>query len=251
VDKQTEIYKLLHFLQVENNADYDFLEKLSAEDLQKLRLQVIEVAQIEQADIWKRLAGVAKFMPSFMNAKVAETVLGPLIAANMSYYMPERDAIAIMKHMSTNFLATVSEFMVPEKAKHLLNAIPMDIMKKVTVRVIAQKKYLTAAGFVDVLEMSRLIELSKVIEQEEDLIRISMYVENKPYVAKIVEGYTLDRLLKIIEKAYKLELQEEVLRVFEHLDSPQVKRVLGIVNSMPEYIKENVLQDFEGRIGKK
>ena len=251
MDKQTEKYKLQHFLQVENDESYDFLDKLTVEELQKLRLQVIEVAQIEQADIWKRLAGVAKFMPSFMNAKVAETVLGPLISANMSYYMPERDAIAIMKHMSVKFLAIVSEHMVPEKARHLINAIPMDVMKKVTIQVISQKKYKTAAGFVDVLDIDRILDLSKVISNEEDLIHISLYVENKAYVAKIVEGFTLDRLLKIIETSYQMGMQDEVLRVFEYLSSPEVKRVLGLVNTMPDYMKNNVLNDFEGRIGKK
>lgn len=249
MDQQTERYKLQHFLQVENDADFDFLEKLSAEELQRLRLQVIEVAQLEQAEIWKRLTGVSRFMPAFMNAKVAETVLGPMIAANMSYYMPERDAIAIMKHMSTPFLATVSEFMVPEKARHLINAIPMDILKKVTLQLVGNRKYLVAGGFVDVSDIPRLLELSKVISREEDLIRISMYVENKAYIARIVEGFTLDRLLKIIDTAYRLQLQDEVLRVFEHLSSPEVKRVLGVVSGMPDYIKENVLKDFEGRIG--
>jgi hypothetical protein len=97
--------------------------------------------------------------------------------------------------------------------------------------------------------MSRLIELSGVISDEEDLIRISMYVENKSYVAKIVEGYTLQRLMKIIETAYRLNLQDEVLRVFEHLSSPEVKRVLGVVSELPVNLKTNVLKDFEGRIG--
>jgi len=125
--KQTEIQKLLHFLQVKDESHFSFLQKLNKDELHQLRLTIIDVSQFTQTDIWKRLTGVAKYFPNYMNAKISETVMGPLIAANMSYYMPEKDAIAIMKYMSTSFLATVSEYMTPEKAQHLINQIPMDI----------------------------------------------------------------------------------------------------------------------------
>ena len=59
-----------------------------------------------------------------------------------------------------------------------------------------KKKYMTAAGFVDVSDISRLIELSKVINKEEDLIHIASYVENKIYIAKIVERFSDERIQK-------------------------------------------------------
>lgn len=246
--KQTEIQKLLHFLQVKSEADFGFLEKLTKDELQQLRLQVISISQMEQTDIWKRLTGVSKFMPNFMNAKVAETVLGPWISANMSYFMPERDAISIMKNMSTGFLATVAEYMTPEKAKNLINQIPMDILKKVTTELVRKKKYVTAAGFVDVSDVPRLVELSKIIYQEEDLIRISSYVENKAYIAKIVEGFDDSRLKRIISVAYQHDMQEEVLHVFSHLSDKEVRRTLKIIQQLPDLLSDKVLKDFEKRI---
>ncbi len=246
--KQTEIQKLLHFLQVKDENDFSFLQKLSKDELQQLRLKVIDVSQFTQTDIWKRLTGVAKYFPNYMNAKISETVMGPLIAANMSYYMPEKDAIAIMKYMSISFLATVSEYMTPENAKQLINQIPMDILKKVTIELVHKKKFMTAAGFVDVSEISRLIELSKVIHKEEDLIRISSFVENKKYIAKIVEGFTDERLSKIIQVAYHHNLQEEVLLVFEHLHHRETQKVIKVVNHFPAALKEKILNDFENRI---
>ena len=246
--KQTEIQKINHVLQIKETDDFSFLEKLTKSELNQLRLQILDVSQFTQTDIWKRLTGVAKFFPNYMNAKISETVMGPLIAANMSYYMPEKDAIAIMKYMSTSFLATVAEYMTPEKAQHLINQIPMDILKKVTTELTQKKKYLVAAGFVDVSDVPRLIELSKIIYNEEDLIRISSFVENKEYIAKIVEGFTDDRLVKIISVAYKHNLQNEVLTVFTHLSNKEVQRVLKIMNQLPTTIKSTVLKDFEQRI---
>lgn len=246
--KHTEIQKLLHFLQIEEKSEFSFLNKLTLDELHQLRLKIIDISQFTQTDIWKRLTGVAKYFPNYMNAKISETVMGPLIAANMSYYMPEKDAIAIMKYMSTPFLATVSEYMSPENAKHLINQIPMDILKKVTIELIKKKKYLTASGFVDVSDVHRLVELSKIITKEEDLIFISSFVENKKYIAKIVEGFSEDRLSKIIKAAYLHKLQDEVLLVFEHLSNKEIQVVLRVVNNFPETLKEQVLKDFENRI---
>lgn len=246
--KQTELQKLLHFLQIDDTKEFSFLEKLTKDELQQLRLKIIDVSQFTQTDIWKRLTGVAKFFPNYMNAKISETVMGPLIAANMSYYMPEKDAIAIMKYMSTSFLSTVSEYMTPEKAQHLINQIPMDILKKVTMDLVQKKKFIVAAGFVDVSDIHRLVELSKVIHKEEDLIRISSFVENKQYIAKIVEGFSDDRLNKIITVAYYHDLQHEVLTVFTHLSNKEVQRILRIISELPVSLKTKVLKDFEERI---
>ena len=246
--KKTEIQKMLHFLQIDNEKEFSFLEKLSKDEIHQLRLKIIDISQFTQTDIWKRLTGVAKYFPNYMNAKISETVMGPLIAANMSYYMPEKDAIAIMKYMSTSFLATVSEYMLPEKAKHLINQIPMDILRKVTTELINNKKYLTAAVFVDVCDVDRLIELSKIIYNEEDLILISIYVENKKYIAKIVEGFSDERLSKIIQVAYHQKLQDEILLVFEHLSNKEMQKVLRVVNNLQNNLKEQVLKDFEQRI---
>ena len=246
--KQTEIQKLLHFLQINDAKEFSFLEKLTKDELHQLRLKIIDVSQFTQTDIWKRLTGVAKFFPNYMNAKISETVMGPLIAANMSYYMPEKDAIAIMKYMSTSFLATVSEYMTPENAKNLINQIPMDILKKVTTDLVKKKKYMVAAGFVDVSDVPRLVELSKIIYKEEDLIRISSFVENKEYIAKIVEGFSDERLNKIITVAYQHSFQDEILTVFSHLSNKEVQRVLKIINQLPTTLKTKVLKDFEERI---
>lgn len=246
--KQTELQKIFSFLQINDTNEFSFLEKLSKDEIQILRLKIIDTAQFTQTDIWQRLTGVSKYFPNYMNAKISETVMGPLIAANMSYYMPVKDAIAIMKHMSTSFLATVSEYMTPEKAKNLINQIPMDILKKVTIELVNRKKYLTAAGFVDVSEVSRLIELSKVITQEDDLIKISSFVENKQYIAKIVEGFTDERLTKIITIAYNNNEQENVLSVFQHLNKNETQRILKIITFLPINLKTEILKDFENSI---
>jgi hypothetical protein len=124
----------------------------------------------------------------------------------------------------------------------------MAILKKVTTELVKSKKFMTAAGFVDVSDVPRLVELSKIIYKEEDLIRISTFVENKQYIAKIVEGFSDDRMDKIITIAYQHDMQQEVISVFSHLSNKEMQRVLKIVSQLPINLKTTVLKDFEERI---
>lgn len=248
--KHTEIQKLLHLLRAENAVDFSFLEKLTKEEIAKLRIRIMENAHYEQDDIWRRLAGVAKFMPNFMNAKVGETVLGPMISANLSNHLPVKDAVSVMGFMSVGYLAKVADYMIPEKSKTLLNAIPLPLLKKVTLELIKQKNYFTSAGFVDVMEIDKIVELSQVITDENDLIAIAAFVENKSCIAKIVEGFSDERIRKIIDTAYHTQRQEEVLSVFMHLNSRNTQRILRIVATLPEPLKKKVLDDFEERLKK-
>jgi Lhr-like helicase len=101
---------------------------------------------------------------------------------------------------------------------------------------------------VDVSDVPRLVELSKIIYKEEDLIRISTFVENKQYIAKIVEGFSDDRMDKIITIAYQHDMQQEVISVFSHLSNKEMQRVLKIVSQLPINLKTTVLKDFEERI---
>jgi len=92
------------------------------------------------------------------------------------------------------------------------------------------------------------VELSKIIHQEEDLIRISSYVENKAYIAKIVEGFDDARLKRIISVAYQHDMQQEVLTVFTHQSDKEVKRILKIIQQLPDLLSDKVLKDFEKRM---
>ena len=80
------------------------------------------------------------------------------------------------------------------------------------------------------------------------MIRISSFVENKQYIAKIVEGFTDERLNKIITVAYQHDMQQEVLTVFTHLSNKEIQRVFKIISQLPVHLKTKVLKDFEERI---
>lgn len=247
-DNKIEYQKIRQVLHLKENEDYHFLEQLDEQELHILRNKITEIIDIEQADIWARIGKVAAFMPNFLNAKVAETVLGPMIAANLSNHVPIKDAVAILKNMSIGFLADVASYMNPEKSTTLIDNIPIDTLKKVTSKLIEQKKYFTASNFVNALPIQRIITLSEAIPNELDLILIAEFVDNKSHIAKIVEDFDDKKIINIIKTAYTHNKQEEILSVFILLPKSQLDRVLKLLGTLPESVKQQILQDFKNRI---
>ncbi len=247
MENKIEYQKLQHLLNTESK-DFEFLQKLSADELRTLRVRMTEVMDLDQPEIWGRVAKVAKFMPNFLNAKVSETVLGALITANISTYVPIKDAISIMKNLSTPFLAEVAEYMIPEKSEELIENISVDTLKKITTQLLKNKKYYVASGFVNVLSFPKINAISEVITDELDLILIAEFVENKAHIARIVEGFSDKRILKIIQTAYKNNKQEEILIVFKLLSPRELTRVLSIVKQLSDTEQNTILQDFVTRI---
>lgn len=243
-----EYQKIKHLLNINNDDEFLFIQKINDGNLKKLRIKIAQAIDLEQADIWSRIGKVASFMPNFLNAKVAETVLGPMIAANLSNHVPIKDAVAILKNMSINFLADVATYMIPEKSSTLIDNIPIEILKKVATKLIEQSKHFTASNFVNVLPIQKIITLSEVIYNELDLILISEYVDNKQHIAKIVEGFDDKKILAIIKTAYTHQKQEEILSVFILLPQKQLDRILSLLNSLPASVKEQIVNDFKKRI---
>ncbi|MCB9034642.1 MAG: hypothetical protein H6553_12450 [Chitinophagales bacterium] len=247
MSKSIEQQKLLRVLNA-TEKELAFIDKLNEAEIENLRLKTSEQIELNQSELWERFAKVAKFMPNFVNAKVAETILGAMITANLSYYIPVKDAVAVLQYLSINFLVEVTEHIIPEKCPALINAISIKILSKVTKQLIAQKKFFTAAAFVDVCDLDKIMILSNDIHREEDLIAISKFVENKKAIAKIVERFDNKRLEKIILKAYEINEQEELFIVFVELNSNAIQKVLFVIQQMHSDNQTMILKDFESRI---
>ena len=243
-----EYQKIKQILQLNEQDDFTLLKQISDTDLKNLRIRISEIIDLEQVDIWPRIGKVASFMPNFLNAKVAETILGPMIAANLANHVPIKDAVAILKNLSTTFLSEVAGYMIPEKSVKLIDNIPIDILKKVTISLVEQKKYFVASNFVNALPIQRIITLSEVIYNELDLILIAELVENKAHIAKIIEQFNDNRTLEIIKTAYSNDKQEVILAVFVHLSKSELNRIIKLLDKLPESVRQQIIEDFKNRI---
>lgn len=228
-EQAAEINKLSHILGEEKGEKLRFLERLSYEELEFLRIKIQDSAHEEQAKLWKKLPKVASFMPNFVNAKVAEQVLGASITANISYYIDLRDAISIMKFLSLPFMAEVAHYMIPEKSVPLLNNLPIDMMKKLVAYLLRKDEHFVVGTFVEVTDSQRVIEISKSIEKEDDLIKISKYVKNKSSLVAVFRSFNDYRKVKLFKEAHRLNSFEVAIDMAMLLSGTEIEKLTALL----------------------
>ena len=251
-----EIKKISHLLLYEESPDNSreksekatgvkfpgYLEKLSGRELSDLRTKIEEAVLGEQTPIWEKLGQVTSFMPNFINARVAQSVLGPHLTANLTYHLPVKEAVAVAGHFSLEFLLEVSEHLIPSKAKGVIEALPLSTVKKLTAQMSKDKNYYLMGTFVDSISPERLLKISDVIDEDETLLRIAGYVENKVAMAPIVNGFGDEKILSLLRTAHRLELWEEIVSIARHLAQDERLRIAAIMEGLEAAALERARQ---------
>ena len=104
------------------------------------------------------------------------------------------------------------------------------------------KNYFTLAGFVDVTDKRKVLELSNYIPREEDLLQISHYVNNKNYLADLVDGFSDAKLKNLIQKSVDINLHDEIIIIATLLNDKQLNRISAILYDLPLSILDKLLQ---------
>ncbi|MCX7632032.1 MAG: hypothetical protein N2Z22_01725 [Turneriella sp.] len=228
LDIITEIEKLAHVLRVVPEK-LQFLRRLDLPELQELNQIIADRLLTDSSDVWAKLAGVAKFLPNFLNAQIAKTLLGPNITANLTYHVDTKQAVAIASSLNIEFLAQVAENLVPARARHLIEAFPMDVLAKLT-RVLARdKKFFTMGSFVDYMDRERVLTLAREIPDTESLLRIGLYTQNKAHVASLADGFSDEKILDMIETAQRKDLWPALVGLLAHFNEAQQRRLASLV----------------------
>ena len=228
----------------QDTAVLQFLVKLSPEELTTLRQRVQSAIYVEQSSQWKRVAGVAKFMPNFVNAKVAEQVLGPVITANISYYIDIRDAVSIMRFLSIPFMGEVAGFMVPEKSRELINKLPMDLMKKLVVYLCQNDKHFVVGSFVEVTEFNRVVEIALHLTKESDLIGITRYVKDKSSLAGAYRVFNEQKRYRLIEEAHRSKHLDVVIEMAISLQLNEVLQMSRLLHDRNPVLLKSMLEEM-------
>ena len=228
LDLMTEIEKLAHVLKVTPDKIH-YLKNLSLDDFRSLNQSISDRLLTDSSDVWGKLAGVAKFMPNFINAQVSKSLLGPNITANLTYHIDVKQAVSIAKSLNIEFLAQVAENLVPARAQHIIAAFPMDVLVGLTRILTRDKKYFTMGAFVDYMDKDKILALSKEIPDTESLLRVALYTQNKAHVATLTDGYSDENIIDMVETAQRKDLWPSVIGLLAYFTEAQHKRLASLV----------------------
>ncbi len=232
-----ELEKIAYLLETSSD-ELQFLQSLSSIELDSLKQKIESSIYKEKSEVWEKLAKVSKFLPNFINAKIAEDILGANLTANLTYHLQINDALSISTFFSISFLSEVAEVLIPSKVKELIAKFPNSKIILIINLLEKKEKYYTMANFVEYLPLDKLKTLATEINSELTLIKISTFVSKKERLALLIEAFTLERLKKLLVIAKELNLRDLVLEILNYAFEKDKK----IVNSI--FQDDKVLKKF-------
>lgn len=223
----TELLRLAHNLATQP----DELKQLAGFDASALGHlnNLLQKMQFDHSLVWAKLAKVASFIPNFINAKVAQEILGPHITANLSYHLPIPDVISIARKIRIDFLAEVTENMVAEKGAKIVDQMPMDLLKPLVRKISERGGFFTIGSFTDYVKLDIIRQLLPEIRDNRHLLEISCFCNKKDRVAFAVGLLDSDRIKNLLLLAAEIEYWDEILsfgRFLEERDRVRVKDIL-------------------------
>ena len=228
--KEFELKSINNLLGVHGN-ELSFLEKLEPEEMNMLRNKIILFMQDGQKEIWVPMAKVSKFMPNFLNAKVSEDILGPSIAANLSYHLHPKDAIGIAGHFSIKFFCDVLEHLVPEKIEAMINQSPFDLMRRAVNELLSRRNYFLIGSLIDYTPIDSVEKIARGIENLGELISITYNARDKARVLNLFKKFDDNKIYGVMVAGLNSNLSEEIKTIYEHADQELLDKTKKIIQA--------------------
>lgn len=194
---RAEIFKLCHLLGTDP-AGFSFLRTVPPEQLRDLRLAVFEQRARHARRLVNVVAAVARHLPPWLCAVLAQHFIGPPLLAEVAGRLPAGFAARVAQHLSAAYLADICPHLDPRHARDLIQRLPVSRIVEVALLLIQRRDYPTLGRFVDVLRDEPIKAVLDAITDDEHLVRIAYFVESRSRLDHIVRMLPRERLRGIV-----------------------------------------------------
>lgn len=232
MDRNTELRRLAQALH-KSPEDLAYLDALDGLALQKLRTRFQNSLLDKFGPIFEKIANAGKLAPDGVSATLCTKVFGPAITANMSYFTPLKKAIGLAGHFDADFMADVAREQIPEKAKDMLSGLPVELLQKVTAKLVDHKDFHVLGGFMDYMPEDKAAKVMEVIKDPAASLHISTFAQQKDRVARLSTMLSDEQLLELIAAAFTDEtLTVEVGLITCELDAKAQTRMAMLTDKV-------------------
>ena len=224
-DLDAERIKLERLLNV-SDGELGFLSSLHSSQLRALREDLSERLYQRHQDNYARLARLSKVLPAGASAKLAETVLGAVLGAGVAGEMDPERAAKLVGKLSPAFLARLSIHLEPHRAAAIIRVVPEDVVVAIARELIARDEFITLARFVTAIEPAVLNRVMGAIEDDEALLRIGIFVEQRESLNDLLEHLSDARRQSVLKAATDAGMWPQTLVLMTHL-SDRMKGIMG------------------------
>lgn len=224
-----EVLKLARELQVDPGA-LDGLTVLDPGDLRGLRTLVGDALHDAHRAAFQRAAAASTLLPIPLTARLAQSLIGPYLAARIAAEMPAERSVKLATHLEVEFLADVCLSLDPGRVADTVRTLPDDRVLAVGVVLLEREEYVTLGKFVDVVSATVLDDMSARITDPRALLRIATAIEARHRLDDLMRRIDDDRLLGMVEVAVADEQVGPLLTLLTHL-GPANRSRLGAMAS--------------------
>jgi hypothetical protein len=230
-----ELRKLAHALDVEPDR-VDLLAELPAADLRALRKQVGEALFQADRHYFVRVAALTRTVPGAISAKLAETVLPPLIAARTAELLEPRRAVELVGRISERYLADVSAVMDASRAPEVVAALPPSKIAAVARELARREEWIVIGSFV--AEVTDDALAASVAEFDgNQLLRIGFVLDDMSRLDDIGGMLTDQQIDEMVAAAAESALWAELQELLEHLSAERTARIAQRYAAAPAEVK--------------
>jgi hypothetical protein len=219
LENRAEIAKLARLLSREVE-ELEYLTRVPAEDVRRLREQVTEVLFNAVGPALGRLATATKLLPIGLVATLGERVFGPVLSARVAGLLDPDRAVEMAARLPIGFLTDVATELDPRRAHDVIARIPPAQIAEIAHELIERGEYVTMGRFVGHLERPALTAAIKVID-DRALLHVAFVLESKLSLRDLIDLLPPRRLDAVIDTAAREDLWPEALDLFTHLGEGQ------------------------------
>jgi hypothetical protein len=230
-----ELRKLAHTLDVEPDR-LTMLAGLPAPDLRTLRKQVGEALFQADKHYFSRVAALTRTVPAAVSAKLAETVLPPLIAARTAELLEPKRAVELVGRISERYLADVSAVMDASRAPEVVAALPASKIASVARELARREEWIVIGSFVAEVTDEALAASVEEFNGEQ-LLRIGFVLDDMDRLDDIGGMLTDDQIDEMLAAAVEFDLWPELQELLEHLTGERVARMAARYAAAPKPVQ--------------
>lgn len=241
LDAHAEVLKLTRELQAPAGT-LDGLAVLSAGDLRRLRGLTGDALHDAHRHAFQRAASASALLPTALTARLAQTLIGPYLAARIAAEMPPERSVKLASHLDIDFLADVCLALDPARVADTVRGLPDDQVVEVGMCLLDRHEYVTLGKFVDVVRPVVLDRMAARIHDPEALLRIATAIEAPHRLDDLMGRLDDQRLLAMIEVAVRNAQVAPMLTLLTHLGPDNRTRMASLAAEVGPAVVEQAVQ---------
>lgn len=242
MDSVAEQVKLERLLDTSANA-LAFIAAQPSADTRAFREQLTEFFYRRHQDAFNRLAGLSKLLPLGASAKLATSLLGPVLSAGIACELPPERAAKLADKLPTDFLAKLSLYLDPRRAGAIISAVSENHIVAVADKLSEQQEFVTLARFVAVISKTAL---KRIIDNAGSdgygLLKTGMFIEDKSTIDSLLRQLTDAQKDSLLGAATEHGLWPEMLSLITFLKPDMQIHMANLAGEQPADVCEKLLR---------